>query len=1076
MPHQPAAEPVFPALKELRMARPSVATSGLIVLVLAWIARAAVCGADDAAAIADKLPSPAKIQVDFNRDVKPLFAKYCFNCHGPDKQQAGLRLDVQGDAVRGGDSGPAFEAGKSGTSLLIKYVAGLDPDIVMPPEGDKLTKDDVALLRAWIDQGVKWPEGSGSDAKGNAAHWSFRPIRRPELPKTKTETWAGNSIDRFILAKLEPKKISPAPEADRRTLIRRLSLDLLGLPPTPGEIRAFLDDARPDAYELLVDRLLASPHFGERWGRHWLDLARYADSDGYEKDSPRPFAWRYRNWVIDAINNDMPFDQFTIEQLAGDMLPNATLEQKVATGFHRNTLTNKEGGVDQEEYRVAAVVDRVNTTSTVWLGLTLGCAQCHSHKYDPILLHEYYGMFAFFNQGQEIDVAAPLPAEAETYAQAKRAYDATHAPFLTAISEFEKTKLAERQVAWEKDLDKSSLPAWTTLEPVSITANGSAQFAKQTDVSYLVTGENKPVETYTLRIKANLKGITALRLEVLPDPTLPAQGPGRVAHGNFVLSEFKANVTTGTNAGQPVEFAAASADYAQDQFPARAAIDGDLKTGWAVASQFGKRHVAVFETKADLDLGDETLLTIVLDQQHGTQHTIGRFRLSATTMPRPVKLEGVSAEINTILATAAEQRTAAERAKLTAYYAPFDTELNKLKTAEAEHAKQAPPVPATKAQTLAQVNPPRKTHIHIRGDFLRPGEEVDPHTPAILHSFQGRAGPAANRLDLARWLVDPRNPLTARVTMNRVWKNLFGQALVTSIDDFGTRGERPSHPELLDWLAAEFVTDTTASAVAATGSSLPPSSPFVRGGRWSLKRMIKLIVQSATYRQSSHPCQDLLERDPRNTLLARQNRFRVEAEVLRDICLSAAGLLTPTVGGPSVHPRQPAGVSELTYAGNARWVESTGPDRYRRGLYTWFQRTSPYPMLMTFDAPESNVTCTRRDRSNTPLQALTLLNDPVFHECAQSLARRMLQDRPGDTGEAVKYAFELCVGRNPDEVELINLKGLFSAFRSLAGADRDAAAKLVGLPKPADADLLNTAAYVAMARVLLNLDELVTRE
>ena len=1058
------------------MARPTIATSGLVVLAVACFLLAAAGRADDSAAIADKLPPPAKVQVDFSRDVKPLFAKYCLSCHGPDKQQAGLRLDVQGEAVRGGDSGPAFEAGKSGASLLIKYVAGLDPDIVMPPEGDKLSKDDVALLRAWIDQGVKWSEGSGSDAKANATHWSFRPIRRPELPTTKTEASVRNSIDRFILAKLEPKKIMPALEADRRTLIRRLSLDLLGLPPSPDEIRAFLDDVRPDAYDLLVDRLLASPHFGERWGRHWLDLARYADSDGYEKDSPRPYAWRYRNWVIDAVNNDMPFDQFTIEQLAGDLLPNATLEQKVATGFHRNTLTNKEGGVDQEEFRVAAVVDRVNTTSTVWLGLTLGCAQCHSHKYDPILLHEYYGMFAFFNQGHEVDLAAPLPAEAESYAQAKRAYDAAHAPFLAAITEFEKTKLPERQAAWEKDLDKSSLPTWTTLEPVSLTATGSAQFAKQPDGSYLLTGENKPVETYTIQIKPNLKGISAFRLEVLPDATLPAQGPGRVAHGNFVLSEFKATVTSGKGAAQPVEFAAASADFAQDQFPAQAAIDGDTKTGWAIAPQFGKRHVAVFETRANLDLADDALLTIMLDQQHGTQHTIGKFRISATTMPRPVRLEGVSSEINAILATAAEQRTAAERAKLTAFYAPLDTELATLKTAEAEHAKLSPPLPATKAQTLAQVNPPRKTHIHIRGDFLRPGEEVDPHTPALLHPFQSRAGPGASRLDLARWLVDPRNPLTARVTMNRVWKNLFGQALVTSIDDFGTRGERPSHPELLDWLAAEFMSGTPANAVSATGNSLPPSPPLARGGRWSLKRMIKLIVQSATYRQSSQPRQELLERDPRNTLLARQNRFRVEAEVLRDICLSAGGLLTPTVGGPSVHPRQPAGVSELTYAGSARWVESTGPDRYRRGLYTWFQRTSPYPMLMTFDAPESNVTCTRRDRSNTPLQALTLLNDPVFHECAQSLARRMLKDRPGDTDGALNYAFELCVGRHPDEVELINVKRLFGEFRSLAAADRDAAAKLVGLPKPAAADLVDTAASVALARVLLNLDELVTRE
>ena len=695
------------------MDRPSVATNGLIVLAVFCCGSAVLHGADDPAAIAEKLPPPASMQVDFNRDVRPLFAKYCFNCHGPEKQQAGLRLDVQGDAVRGGDSGPAFEAGKSAGSLLIKYVAGLDPDIVMPPEGTKLSKDDVALLRAWIDQGVKWSDDPAGGAKSNATHWSFRPIRRPDLPKTKSEDWIRNPIDRLVLAKLESRKVAPAPEADRRTLIRRLSLDLVGLPPTPSEIREFLDDSRPDAYELLVDRLLASPHFGERWGRHWLDLARYADTDGYEKDSPRPFAWRYRNWVIDAINNDLPFNQFTIEQLAGDLLPNATLEQKVATGFHRNTLTNKEGGVDQEEFRVAAVVDRVNTTSTVWLGLTLGCAQCHSHKYDPILLHEYYGMFAFFNQGQEVDLPAPLPAEAERYAQAKRAYDVAHAPFLAAVSEFKVNQLPQRQAAWEKDLDISSLPTWTTLEALSTSATGNAQFVKQPDGSYLVTGENKPVETYTLQFKASMKGVTGFRLEVLPDSALPAQGPGRVAHGNFVLSEFRATVAAGAGSATPVEFSAAASDFSQDQFPATAAIDGDTKTGWAVAPQFGKRHVATFQTRANLDLADDTTLTIVLDQQHGTQHTIGKFRVSATTMPRPVNLEGLSSEISTILAKSGEQRTAAERAKLTAYYEPLDAELSKLIAAEAEHAKQAPPVPLTKAQTLTQVNPPQIGRAHV---------------------------------------------------------------------------------------------------------------------------------------------------------------------------------------------------------------------------------------------------------------------------------------------------------------------------------------------------------------------------
>jgi hypothetical protein len=605
-----------------------------------------------------------------------------------------------------------------------------------------------------------------------------------------------------------------------------------------------------------------------------------------------------------------------------------------------------------------------------------------------------------------------------------------------------------------------------------------------------VSGENKAAETYTLTVKPALQGITAFRPEVLPDATLPAQGPGRVAHGNFVLSEFKVSSVTGTGEPQAIELAAPAADFAQDNYPAAAAIDGDLKTGWAIAPQFGKRHVAVFETKAMLDATGDATLSIVLDQHYGAQHTIGRFRLSATTMPRPVKLEGFDEEIARILATAAEQRTAKEGKALTAYYATLDAGMKKLRDADVEHARQAPPPPATKAQTLAEVSPPRKTHIHVRGDFLRKGEEVEPHTPAVLHPFSGAIGRHPTRLELARWLVDPANPLTARVTMNRVWKNLFGQALVASVEDFGTRGERPSHPELLDWLAAEFMAPTVSPPLHegrqrgsqqiahAAANATPPNSPLRRGGNgaWSIKRMIRLIVESATYRQSSQPRPELADVDPRNAWLARQNRFRLEAEVVRDSYLAASGLLTPTVGGPSVRPRQPAGISELTYAGSARWVESTGPDGYRRGIYTWFQRTSPYPMLMTFDAPDSNTTCTRRDRSNTPLQALTLLNDPVFHECAQALGRRMMSEWHDDAASRLRGTFEICLGRPPSEGELKSLTAMFGEFRDLANADREAAIKLVGNPRPDESDVADTAAAVALARVILNLDEFVTRE
>ncbi len=688
--------------------------------------------------------------------------------------------------MAGGDSGRAIEPGKAAESLLIEYVSGA-ADTVMPPEGegDRLAPEQVGLLRAWIDQGAPWPD-DGAPASGTD-HWAFRPVARPEVPSLKERSGVRNPIDAFIRARLEAEHVAPSPEADRPTLIRRLSLDLLGLPPSPAEVEAFINDEHPDAYERLVDRLLASPHFGERWGRHWLDLARYADSDGYEKDSPRPNAWRYRDWVIAAINHDLPFDQFTTQQLAGDLLPGAGLNVKAATGFHRNTLTNREGGVDKEEFRVAAVVDRVNTTGTVWLGLTVGCAQCHTHKYDPILHREYYGLFAFFNTANEVDIPLHTPEEVAAHAKAKAAFDA------------ETRWLKERLDAYD----------WWTRRP---------------------------------------------RQKV------------------WEFSLF-----------------------------------------------------------------------------------LGRF---------PIR--GLPDEVVMILLIPPEQRVAAQAEWLAEYHRSIDPEWTRRNAALTGRARKAPKLPDRAIPTLAEDPKPPATHLLIRGDFLRKGDTVAPGTPAVLHPMPA-SGKVPDRLDLARWLIDPANPLTARVTVNRAWHHLFGRGLVASVDDFGTRGDRPSHPELLDWLATEFV----------------------RLG-WSRKALIRTIVVSATYRQTSRSRPDLHDRDPNNVWLARQSRLRLEAEVLRDVALATGGLLAPRVGGPSVRPPQPPGISELTYAGAAKWVESTGPDRYRRGLYTWFQRTSPYPMLMAFDAPDSNVCAVKRERSNTPLQALTLLNDAAFFECAQALGRRIV--------------------------------------------------------------------------------------
>lgn len=716
--------------------------------------------------------------------------------------------------------------------------------------------------------------GENPSSSATSAHWSFRPIIRPDLPKVRNPDWVRNGIDHFILARLEQEGIKPSPEADRITLIRRLSFDLIGLPPTLAEVNEFLNDPDADVYSRMVDRLLASPHFGERWGRHWLDLARYADSDGYEKDSPRPYAYLYRDWVIQAINRDLPFDRFSLEQLAGDLLPEASEEQRIATGFHRNTLTNKEGGVDQEEFRCKATVDRTSTTGTIWLGLTIGCAECHNHKYDPISQRDFYQLYAFFNDASEKDLPLPTPAELAQYETEKSAWDAKAAELKTELDEYLGSDLSKNQERWEQSLCDEDL--W-----------------------------------------------------LMPRAVLDA-----------LL-----------------------------QFP--------------------------------------------------------------------------------------DQRSDAARKNLADFYRKqVDSRARQLDRTLADHKKREPKFPPRKAQIL--VADSRKTQIHIRGDFLRKGDEVEPGFPEVLKpvAFAGQPNPARrlHRGDLADWIFGPGNPLTARVSVNRVWFHLFGRGLVATLDDFGVRGERPSHPELLDWLASEYP----------------------RQG-WRLKSMIKLIVTSSTYRQASNPRPDLAERDPNNTLFARQNRIRLEAETVRDAFLTASGLLAKTMGGPSVRPPLPADIAALGYANSVRWAQDEGEGRYRRGLYIFFQRTVPYPMLMTFDAPDSNVTCTRRERSNTPLQALTLLNDPVFFECAQALGRRIAMFDTTQHPEKIRFAFRACLGRLPTDAEIARLEQLYNDQLRLLEPNPDRSAQIAG-GLLSDPHLAQKAAWILVARAILNLDEFITRE
>ena len=749
----------------------------------------------------------------------------------------------------------------------------------MPMTGEPLTAGQIGLLRAWIDQGALWPETPASSLSSPAAegpkskHWAFVPPQRSKPPRVKDSRWARNPIDPFVLARLEKEGITPSAEADRETLIRRVSLDLIGLPPTPEQVAEFLADKQPNAYERLVDQLLSSPHYGEKWARPWLDLARYADSDGYVEDRIRQSAWRWRHWVIEALNRNMPFDQFTIEQIAGDLLPQATLEQKIATGFHRNTLTNREGGVNREEFRVEQVIDRTATTGGVWLGLTLGCARCHDHKYDPISQKEFYQLSAFFNTEKEVDIEAPLAAE--------------RGPFLLRQPEYEKKR--------------------TTL-----------------------------------------------------------------------LEEFRV---------------------------------AELQAEW-------ERKVREAAAHPGVDLGSDYQLNLIQVKTDGGED---------------------------ILMIPPEKRTPRQRRILTDQFiqGSMRKEINSRLSALAEEY----PV-LTQAPTLAENPQPPKTHVLLRGSFLTPGIEVQPGVPAILPRLP--SDPKTSRLTLARWLVSRDNPLTARVTMNRFWQEFFGRGLVDTPQDFGLRSTPPTHPELLDWMAVEFM---------STG--------------WNVKKMHKLIVESATYRQSSNTRKELESKDPDNKLLARQTRLRLPAELVRDVALAASGLLNPAIGGRSIRPPQPAGVIGLN--SNLRWNESEGAARYRRGLYILFQRRYPYPELVTFDAPDSLNSCPRRDRSTTPLQALTLLNDPVFFEAAQALAVRLLQEKSGDDGERVDYAYRLCLGRDPRPEERERMAQYLKQRKDLLEQKPESIEKIFPLKSLEGVDPAEAAIWIGVSRVLLNLEEFITR-
>ena len=995
----------------------------------------------------------APAAIDFRRDVEPILKSACLPCHTGVKAGGQLRLESKALAMRGGISGPVIVPGKSAQSRLLHRVLGQGGEKQMPLGRAPLTAAQIAKLRRWINAGAVWPQDAF--AKPSAApekHWAYIKPVRPADPPVQKEEWVRNPIDRFVLARLEKEKIAPSPEASRETLIRRLSLDLTGLPPSIQEVEEFSRDTSPDAYEKLVDRLLASPHYGERWARPWLDLARYADTNGHEADRRRSI-WKFRDWVIQALNQDMPFDQFTVEQIAGDMLPDPTVDQLIATGFHRNTMYNEEGGVDKEEAHWENLVDRVNTTATVWLGSTVGCAQCHNHKYDPFTQKEYYQLLAFFNNtDRKVRGSGRFRTEPQldlpTSEQSARK-KTLEAEIETLERQLKTTtpELSAAQAEWERAVREATRD-WRTLDPLRAESLAGSTLSKQDGASILVSGENPFDDTYLIEAALPESAATALRIEALPHASLPRNGPGRDAYGNFFLTQVQVELVS-SGRTEPVPIRKVLVDDGRTD-------DKKFKQLWTVDATRDETRLArqiILVAQTPFGSPGDKLVIRIRQKSELIGQGLGHFRLSVTSANDPGIIVDIPAKSRALLDIPESSRTTQQKRTLADAYravAPsLEAARSRLKDArkELENLGIVTTLVLAEQPTFERPSAP----IRERGSFLSPGEKVYANVPSVLPPLPETELP--NRLGLARWLVSADNPLTARVTMNRVWEQYFGRGIVETSEDFGTQGQAPSHPELLDWLATELV-----------------------ARKWSLKAMHRLIVTSATYRQVSTVTPILLERDPDNRLLSRGPRFRMEAEMLRDVTLAASGLLSRKIGGPSVFPYQPDGVWDLPY-NDETWMESKGEDRYRRGLYTFIRRTAPYPSMLTFDAPSREFCTVRRVRTNTPLQALTTLNDPAFFAAAKALAGRIFKEAPPDPRSRVEHGFRLCVARKPSPAEVDRLLTWLNnerqSFESrVADATRLARDRLAGI----DASHAEFAAWTMLSNVLLNLDETLTKE
>jgi hypothetical protein len=1130
--------------------------------------------------------------VSFTDDVRPILSNKCFACHGPDDAERqggvdGLRFDTpEGAFADLGDGSRAIVPGSPEQSRLIERITSTDPDARMPPAdfGKPLTPEEIETLRRWIADGAEF-----------APHWSYVIPARPTVPDVAHFDWSRTPVDRFLLQRLESEGLSPAAPADRAALIRRVTLDLTGLPPTIAEVNAFLADDSPDAYERLVDQLLASPAYGEHFARMWLDLARYADSAGYADDPARTI-WGYRDWVIRAFNRNQPFDEFTVDQLAGDLLPEATLEQRIATAFHRNTLTNNEGGTNDEEFRTVAVVDRVNTTLAVWMGTTMACAQCHTHKYDPITQQEYFQFYAILNNTDDADRGNEAPL-VEIYTADQRHEESQLRQTVAALEERLRTPTPELDAAqhdWQSRL-AAELP-WSTLRPTTVASSDGTQLTVS-EGAEIVAATPAKQDSYTVEIPiSEPTRLTGLRLTSLPDAALPGGGAGH-GGGNFVVTKVSAtlnppegtrlpgrfvrvelpgqgvflslaevqvfsngvnlalagaasqvstdyggdapraidgntnglyneaqstshtaaendpwwevdlgsqqpidqivvwnrtdngvsgrlkdfrvslldadrNVVWQTSVAEPpnpshdfaisgvrsIPFVSAGADYTQPQFDPAAVIAETPRdnAGWAVGGDAATPHALTLIPAAPVEIPAGTTLSLRIEQRsQWEQHLLGRFQISVTSDDRAADWASIPADVAAILRTPDAERDDAKQSRLRDYYRTIAPLLAPVRDELATTQKQlAEFKPATTVPVMLELatGSRRETRLQHRGNFLDLGDVVSPGIPAAF------GAPAhdgeLDRLEMARWLVSRENPLTARVIVNRYWEKIFGVGLVRTSEEFGSQGELPSHPELLDWLAVEFLESG-----------------------WDLHHLLRLMVLSSAYRQSSAVTPDLYSRDPDNRLLARGPRFRLTAEMVRDQSLAAAGLLSDTLYGPPVRPPQPSQGLSAAFGSSTDWETSQGDDRYRRALYIQWRRSNPYPSMTAFDAPNREVCTLRRDRTNTPLQAFVTLNDPVYVEAAQALGRQVAA-HSGTTTERLAYGFELTLSRLPTPAEASRLEALYNESVTRFSANPAQAEKFatdpIG-PLPAGSDSAQLAAWTLVGNVLLNLDEMLMK-